>query len=273
MSEPIELGVDRFERIVLITIRSEPLGVLRHSVKKQFEEALAELEADPEVRALVVTGQGRAFSVGSDIREFKADSDWQIENTNLEHRLYFKLESSRLPIIAACNGLTLGGGAELALACDFRLAAESATFGFPEVHVGAIASGGGTQRLPEVVGPGRAAELLMTGRSFSARDALAYGLVEEVVPDHALLDRAFEIADDIASQPLIAVAATKRSLKGDPVRGRPPNYELTAEISVALGCSSLAIEGQRAFLEKRPMELTDDHTAEAMDWIERHAQA
>lgn len=162
--ESIQIQKPR-QGVALISISSQPLGVLRFSVKRALLEKLAELEADSEIHCLVLTGSGRAFSVGSDIRDFRQDVGWLLENEHVEAGLNAAIEGSRLPVIAACNGFTLGGGAVLALACDIRLAAESAKFGFPEVKVGAFASGSGTQRLARLVGRGRALDLLLTGRT------------------------------------------------------------------------------------------------------------
>jgi enoyl-CoA hydratase/carnithine racemase len=127
-------------------------------------QALSGLEDDRSVRCSVLTGVGKAFSVGSDIRDFSQETGWLLENDYWESTLNQMVEDARFPIIAACNGHTLGGGAVLALACDLRVAAASARFGFPEVKVGAFASGSGTQRLPRLVGRGRALDLLLTGR-------------------------------------------------------------------------------------------------------------
>ena len=162
------------------------------------------------------------------------------------------LADSRLPVIAACNGLTLGGGLVLACACDIRLAAQSARFGVPEVNVGTFASGSGTQLLPRLIGPGRAMTLLLTGEIVDAATALRLGLIEEVVADEALLDRALEIATRVAAFPAGAVAASKRCVNVGLRQGIAAGLLLEAELSVAVGMSDDAAEGQQAFLEKRP---------------------
>ena len=133
------------EGVALAPIVSEPLGVLRHAVERALWSVLRRLEADPSIRCLVLTGMGRAFSVGSDIRDFSRDVGWLLENDYWEAGLNQAIEDARFPVIAACNGHALGGGAVLALACDIRVASASARFGFPEVKVGAFASGSGTQ--------------------------------------------------------------------------------------------------------------------------------
>jgi enoyl-CoA hydratase/carnithine racemase len=237
--------------VAVLTIASQPLGVLRFGVKGALKQALGDLEADPAVRCLVLTGVERAFSVGSDIRDFRQDVGWLLENEYHEADLNAAIEASRLPVIAACNGFTLGGGAVLALACDMRIAAESATFGFPEVKVGAFASGSGTQRLPRLVGRGRALEVLLTGRTLDAREALAVGLVEFVVPDGELMAQALDIAGQIAANSAPAVAATKQCVNVGLREGFQAGLALERRLRVETGVGPDAREGQRAFLDKR----------------------
>lgn len=239
------------EGVALVRISSEPLGVLSFDVKRALKAVLIDLEADSVIRCLVITGVDRAFSVGSDIRDFRQEVGWLLENEYIEAGLNYKIEMSRLPIIAACNGYTLGGGAVLALACDIRIAAESAQFGFPEVKVGAFASGSGTQRLPRLVGRGRALELLMTGRIINAPEALSCGLVDFVVPDNELLEKALEIADRIAANSPSAVAATKRCVNVGLRDGFEAGLALERELRVETGSGLDAVEGKAAFLEKR----------------------
>ena len=258
---PLEAAAVRIERpregVALISIASEPLGVLRFGVKRALRKALAELEADPSVRCVVLTGTGRAFSVGSDIRDFQPDVGWILENEYVEAGLNAAIEASRLPVIAACNGYTLGGGAVLALACDIRLAAESAHSGFPEVKVGAFASGSGTQRLPRQVGRGRALDLLLTGRTIDAKQALAYGLVEYVVPDDELMARALDLAAQIAANAPRAVAATKRCVNLGLREGFQAGLAEECRLRVETGTGPDAAEGKAAFLEKRPPRFTE----------------
>lgn len=233
-------------------ITSVPLGVLRVQLKADMLALLGELEGRSEIRCLVVTGQGRAFSVGSDVKEFQQDREWLFASARREQELYARLEASRLPVLAACNGLTLGGGLELALACDMRMASTSASFALPEVNVGALASGGGTQRLPRHVGLGRALDLLMTGRTIGASEARDIGLVQRIVADDELLESTLEEAALIASFPAIAVAATKRCVFEGVLRGPAAGFALEIETSAAVGISDDAVEGQRAFIDKRP---------------------
>jgi len=244
--------------VALITIESTPLGVLRHAVKRALMRVLAEMQADPGVRCLVITGVGKAFSVGSDIHDFSQEVGWLLENDYFEAGLNQQIEDCRLPVIAACNGFTLGGGAVLALACDIRVAAESSRFGFPEVNVGAFASGSGTQRLPRLVGRGRALDLLLTGRTIHAGDALAYGLVEYVFPDGEMLEKALDLAELIAERPGAVTAATKRCVNLGLRLGIQAGLAEEVEQRVKTGRGSDAVEGRAAFLEKRPPHFNQD---------------
>jgi enoyl-CoA hydratase/carnithine racemase len=238
--------------VALVSIVSAPLGVLRHAVKRALWSALSRLEADPEVRCLVLTGTGKAFSVGSDIRDFSRNVGWLLENDYWEAGLNQAVEDARFPVIAACNGHTLGGGAVLALACDIRVAAASARFGFPEVKVGAFASGSGTQRLPRLVGRSRALDLLLTGRIIDAAEALSYGLIEYVFPDGEMVERTIEMAEGIAVFPGAVTAATKHCVNVGLREGIRSGLALEQELRVRTGRGADACEGRQAFLEKRP---------------------
>lgn len=249
-STAIELARPR-DGVAQITIVSQPLGVLRFGVKRALQARLAELEADPQTRCVVLTGVERAFSVGSDIRDFSQQVGWLLENEHVEAGLNAAIQASRLPVIAAINGFALGGGAVLTLACDIRIAAQSATFGFPEVKVGAFASGSGTQRLPRLVGRGRALDLLLTGRTIDAAEAYQIGLVEYVVPDEELLERALDVAAQIAANSASAVAASKRCVNIGLQDGFEAGLAQERKLRVETGAGPDAIEGRNAFLEKR----------------------
>lgn len=248
------------EGVALLTIASEPLGVLRFGVKRALGRRLEELEKDLDVRCVLLTGRGKAFSVGSDIRDFSTEVGWLLENEYVEAGLNAAIEASRLPVIAAINGHALGGGAVLALACDIRVASEKAMFGFPEVTVGAFASGSGTQRLPRMVGRGRALELLMTGRRVGAEEALEIGLVEFVVPEEELLDTCREMAESIASNSAPAVAASKRCVNEGLREGFEHGLTLERQLRVRTGRGADAREGRAAFLAKRPPEFRETWT-------------
>ncbi len=255
-ANPLELdaiGVS-FPRpgVALLQIQSKPLGVLRFAVKRALLARLHELEADSDVRCLVLTGVERAFSVGSDIRDFSLEVGWILENDYVEAGLNAALENSRLPVIAALNGFCLGGGAVLALACDIRIAAESAKIGFPEVNVAAYPSGSGTQRLPRLVGRGRALDLILTGRTIPAQEALQYHLVEYVVADDELLTFTLDYAERIAGFSAPVVAAAKRCVTVGLNEGLEAGLAAEREGRVQTARGADALEGRQAVLEKRP---------------------
>jgi enoyl-CoA hydratase/carnithine racemase len=258
--DPMERAAVLVERpsdgVVLLTIASKPLGVLRFGVKRALQAVLAELEADRSVRCVVLTGVEKAFSVGSDIRDFSLEVGWLLENEYVEAGLNAAIENSRLPVIAALNGFALGGGAVLALACDIRVAARSLKIGFPEVKVGAFASGSGTQRLPRMVGRGRALDLMLTGRTIEAEEALAIGLVEYVVPDKDLRSKALDLAAAIAANPTGAVSASKRCVNSGLRDGIEIGLALERELRIQTGRGADSIEGRQAFLEKREPRFT-----------------
>jgi enoyl-CoA hydratase/carnithine racemase len=238
--------------VALVSIVSAPMGVLRHAVKRALWSTLSRLETDPAIRCLVLTGTGKAFSVGSDIRDFSQDVGWLLENDYWEAGLNQAIEDARFPVIAACNGHALGGGAVLALACDIRVAAASAKFGFPEVKVAAFCSGSGTQRLPRLLGRGRALDLLLTGRIIDAAEAHSYGLIEYVFPDGELIAKTLAMAEGIAAFPGAVTAATKRCVNVGLREGIRAGLTLEQELRVRTGRGADASEGRQAFLEKRP---------------------
>ncbi len=239
------------EGIALIKIQSEPLGVLRFGVKRALQEKLSELETDEKTRCIILTGSNKSFSVGSDIRDFSTEIGWLLENDYVEAGLNAAIEQSPLPIIGAVNGFAFGGGAVLSLACDIRIASETAKFGFPEVKVGAFASGSGTQRLPRIVGRGRALDLLFTGRTIDANEALEIGLVEFVYPDEELIEKTIEYAKSIVKNSSSGIEATKRSVMIGLNEGIESGLAEEKRQRVLTGRGKDAQEGRNAFLEKR----------------------
>lgn len=242
--------------VAVLTIRSAPLGVLRMSVKRAIRESLTALEADQSVRAVIVTGTGRAFSVGSDIRDFEPDPGWQLAAEREENALNDQIEGARFAVISAVNGHCHGGGLVLAMACDLRVASRSACVSLPEVKVGAFASGSGTQRIVQFLGKGRTLDLLLTGRVLAAEQALAIGLVDRVFEDDQFTENALVLAKEIAALPPGAVEASKRCVNQGLRHGWAHGIRLEADYAASLGVSEDAIEGQRAFREKRPPRFT-----------------
>ena len=204
------------DQVALITInRPKELNALNRQVLKALSETLSRLKDDPDLRALVITGAGdRAFVAGADIGEM-ADMDREQAEmfARFGNRVMKQLHQFPLPVIAAINGFALGGGFELALACDLRLASDKASFAFPETGLGITPGFGGTQRLVRQTDPMTAFDLIMTGRRIRAQEARDLGLVLEIVEADQLLDRAWELALTIAKKAPVAVREAKRAIR------------------------------------------------------------
>jgi enoyl-CoA hydratase len=247
--------VEREDRIAIITLnRPGVLNALSQATVDELDAAIDELGADEGVRAIVITWAGeKAFAAGADINELHAlqSATEAAQFIGRRHRFLFKLAKLPKPVIAALNGYALGGGCELALACDIRIAAETARLGQPEINVGMIPGTGGTQRMLRLVGPGMAKYLILTGDHVSAQEALRIGLVEKVVPPERLMD---EVATKLAAKPPIAIALAKQAI----AMGMETGLEdgCIHEISLfGLSCATEdRVEGTSAFLEKRQPE-------------------
>ena len=197
--------------IAIITIdRPEALNALNMDVLKDLEKVVREAENDENVYVLVITGAGRAFVAGADIaqmKEFSANDGRAFGVYG--NKVFLMIESLSKPVIAAVNGFALGGGCELAMACDIRIAGNKAKFGQPEVGLGITPGFGGTQRLPRIVGAAKAKELIFTAQTIGADEALSIGLVSRVVPEEELMDTVMELANKIAANAQIAVRQSK----------------------------------------------------------------
>ena len=238
---------------VLTLNRPDKLNALNEEVLRELAYAL-DACTQAGARCAVLTGAGdRAFAAGADIAAMKdLGPAGALRFARLGHAVARAMEDAPFPIIAAVNGFALGGGCELALACDFVYASDKAKFGQPEVNLGVIPGFGGTQRLARLVGPSRARELCMTGDVVSADDALRMGLANKVVAHEALLPEARETAKKIAAKAPLAVAAVRTAvLRGQDVP-LPTANELEAAAFAALFASGDQKEGMAAFLEKRP---------------------
>src|SRR5689334_3053967 len=195
--------------IFSITInRPDKLNALNKTVFDELNLALNEIESNTEIRSVFITGAGeKAFVAGADIGEFGGlDKEAAMAMAKKGQDTFFRIENSSKPIIAAVNGFALGGGCELAMACHFRVASENAKFGQPEVNLGLIPGYGGTQRLPQLIGKGRALEFLMTGNMINAATALQWGLVNYVVPQEELLQKTISILETINKKAPMAIA-------------------------------------------------------------------
>jgi enoyl-CoA hydratase len=247
--------VNRYESHAVITIdRPRALNALSHDTLVEIDGALADLGADAEIRAIIVTGAGeRAFVSGADIGELETletASEGEAHSRSA-HEVIFRMQSLSKPVIMAVNGYALGGGCELALGGDIILASENASFGQPEVNLGIIPGFGGTQRLPRLVGRTKALEMIFTGARISADGALRIGLVNEVVPLADLMQRARQLALTIAEKAPLAIANAKRAVyEGLELSPRQGNLLESRYFGESVGTADRR-EGTSAFLEKR----------------------
>jgi enoyl-CoA hydratase len=255
MPNASQLLIDDDGVVATITLnRPDKLNALNADLLRELTAAFAAL-AEKTPRAVVVTGAGKAFSAGVDIGELSAMSTVEAKRrADLGHALGALMESLPCPVIAAVNGFALGGGCELALACDFMYAADTAKFGQPEVNLGVIPGFGGTQRLARRVGIARARELVYTGEIIGADKALAIGLVNAVVPKDELSTRVRAVADAIASKGPLAIAQAKRAMLRGVEGDVPSANELEAQAFAMLFGSEDQKEGMKAFVEKRKPE-------------------
>ncbi len=248
------ITVDIEPPIAVVTIRrEEALNALNRMVVEELGRALQSLGTDANVKAIVLTGAGdKAFVAGADIAEMANLGPAEARAfAELGHGVGDAIAKMAKPVIAAVNGFALGGGCELALACDFIYASDRAKFGQPEVNLGLIPGFGGTQRLLRRVGPARAAELVYSADIIGADEALRIGLVNAVVPGAELMTRAKAQANKIASKAPLAIAAGKRALRQAEELSLRAGNELERELFAALFATADQKEGTRAFIEKR----------------------
>lgn len=246
------LLVETSEGVARITInRPTVRNALNGATLDELLEVFGELEADDSVRAMVLTGAGdRAFVSGADIKEMRDKTPLEpLQWSELGHQVADAIEQAARPVIAAVNGFAPGGGCELALACDFIVASDAATFGQPEVKLGILPGWGGTQRLARVVGKAWAKRLILTGEIIDAETALRIGLVTQVVPAAHLLEIAVALARQIAERAPVAVRLAKHAIEA----GRDPATGAALERQAFAVCFSTADrqEGMAAFVEKR----------------------
>ncbi|MGH8640168.1 MAG: enoyl-CoA hydratase [Burkholderiales bacterium] len=239
------------EAVVLVRInRPEARNALNLEVRKLLSRYLTELSEDSTTRAVVITGNEKSFAAGADIKEMADLGTIEALQRGI-HRLWQAIGSCRKPVIAAVSGYALGGGCELAMTCDIIVAGESASFGQPEVKIGILPGGGGTQRLTRAVGKYKAMKYVLTGELFSAREALDMGLVSEVVPDPEVEGRAIDLARQIAALPPLAVQLAKEAVLAGMDAPLTSALALEAKSLQILFSSHDQKEGMRAFIEKR----------------------
>ena len=249
------VSTERRDAVALVTIDNPPMNALSAALLDELEAEIDALDADADVRAIVLRGGGeRAFVAGADIKEFPALRESASEGGSARgiQRLGHRMDAADTPFVAAIRGFCLGGGLELAMCCDIRVCADDATLGQPEIKLGLIPGGGGTQRLPRLVGQGRAMFLNLTGDFIDAGTAYAWGLVERVVPTAELEEVALALAGRIASRSPHAVAVLRELART--TRDLPLGEGLRREADGFVRClrSEDGAEGVAAFIEKRP---------------------
>jgi enoyl-CoA hydratase len=250
------VNVTRAGAVATVTLDRPPVNAVDLEVIDEFLRLVTDLRADRAVRAVIVTGRERRFCAGADIAMLK---DLSPENQHRARRwvdVQAGLEAMEKPVVAAINGYALGGGAELALACDVRLMARGGEIGFPEIRLGFFPGAGGTQRLTRLVGPARALRLMMDGRRLNADEARAFGLVDEVVPADLLPQTARDVAERLAAGPTRAIGLLKRCVYHGHGRPLDEGLALEAEAVSELIQTADAREGLDAFLAKRPPRFT-----------------
>ena len=238
--------------------RPQKKNSLNAQMRQEMERLFRDVARNPAIRAVIITGNDEIFCAGADISEMEgtASAEAAYQHAREFQVLFDQIESLPQPIIAAVSGHALGGGCELAMAADFRIASESARFGLPEIKIGAFPGGGGTQRLARLIGVARAKEMILTGDPITAQEALAFGLVMKVTPKEKLLAEATLLADKLAALPRLALQASKMLIN----RGRDVDLgtglEFEARTFDSIAHSHDLAEGTKAFLEKRKPNFT-----------------
>ncbi len=243
---------------VLRIDRPEAMNSLNAQVLSELNDGLDAVESDPEIKAIIITGEGKAFVAGADIAFMHGlDEQSGYDFGRLGQQVFRRIETMEKPVIAAVNGFALGGGCELAMACDIRIASDRAKFGQPEVGLGIIPGYSGTQRLPRLVGKGKAMELILTGSIITADTARSAGLVDQVVSPESLMDEALVMAQKIAANGPVAVAYAKKAIQqGMELSDMDEAILLEADYFGKCFSTSDQKEGMAAFLEKRKPQFT-----------------
>jgi enoyl-CoA hydratase/carnithine racemase len=252
MSGLVDAGVE--EHVALLRLdRPEARNALSPELMEELGAAIAAYDADPGVRCIVIAGSDEVFAAGADIGTM-ADREFHEALFHPGARFWQVLAQCRTPMVAAVSGWALGGGCELALACDLIVASETAEFGQPEITLGIIPGGGGTQRLARAIGKQRAMELVLTGRRFDAREAYALGLVNVVAGKRDWFDAALAMARRIASRPPLAAKLAKQAVLAAEEAGLTAGLEQERRLYELAMATEDRVEGMRAFLEKRRPE-------------------
>jgi enoyl-CoA hydratase len=253
-------SLEREDNIIKLTIDNPPVNALSNAMMAELEQFIAVLEDDTDIRAMIITGAGeKAFMAGADIKELAMRERVNARTiTKARQRTFNRLAALPFPTIAAVFGFAIGAGCELAMACTFRIATETAQFGLAEVNLGIIPAVGGTQRLPRLVGEGRAMEMVLTGERITAQKALEWGLVTRVTPPEkaALLAEAQALAELIASKSRLAVQYGKDAVARAMDMSLADGLEYESYLHTLVCATDDKTEGVAAFLEKRPAAYT-----------------
>ncbi|HYW07535.1 MAG TPA: enoyl-CoA hydratase-related protein, partial [Longimicrobium sp.] len=244
--------------VAILTVdRPEKRNALNAAVRRELLDELDALRGDDAIRVIVITGAGeKAFVAGADISEFAERTPLEQRATMTGRRVFDEIAAYPKPVIAMINGFALGGGCELALACDFRIAADTAKLGQPEINLGIIPGGGGTQRLPRVVGTGQAMRLILSGEIIDAAEALRIGLVDIVHPAADLRERTLEMARAIATKSPVALQMAKSAVRAAADMPMAAGLAYETELFATCFASDDKREGVAAFLEKRSAAFT-----------------
>jgi enoyl-CoA hydratase len=250
----VHILVSSSEQIGLVRInRADALNAISMKVMEEIVHALEACDADPDIRCMILTGDTQAFAAGADIKEMMDASAMEMLRRDQFAR-WDRIRKVKKPLIAAVSGFALGGGCELAMACDMIVASETARFGQPEINLGVMPGAGGTQRLTRAVGKAKAMEMVLTGRTIDAAEALRWGLINRVVPVECYLDEAMRLAREIASKPPAAVKLAKESVLKSFDTTIEGGLEFERKNFYLLFSSEDQKEGMKAFSEKRKAE-------------------
>ncbi|WP_435332874.1 enoyl-CoA hydratase/isomerase family protein [Haloarchaeobius sp. TZWWS8] len=259
--ELVSLAVgDRAEGVATVTLdRPDARNALNGQLRRELKSVLDAVEDDPEVRVVVLTGsdESSAFVAGADVKELRERDAIEQRDASKRPRVYEHVDDLEKPVIARINGHCLGGGSELALGCDVRIAQAGAKLGQPEINLGIIPGGGATQRLPRLVGEGQAMRLILSGELIDAEEAADIGLVDEVCDPDDLDDRVYDLAGKMATKSPLALEIGKKAVKAGSRMGLEEGIEYEAELFALLFAGDDKNEGIDAFLEDREPEWTE----------------
>lgn len=251
------IAVSREGNLGIVTLnRPQAMNALSSKLVAELMTALSDFERDEEVRCLVIAGSERAFSAGADIKEMSGMTAVQMTMSGHFFPFWDKVGRYPKPIVGALSGYVLGGGLELAMSLDVLVASETTQLGQPEIGIGIMPGGGGTQRLTRAVGKSTAMEMILTGRRINAEEAKTLGLVSRVVPKEAYLEEAKKVANEIASKSPVAIRLAKMSVNRAFEMGLGSGLDFERELFYLLFASEDAKEGMKAFIEKRKPSFT-----------------